>query len=220
MSDSAWQWDVAWQITPILLDSLKLTLWVTVVGSFLAWILGLLLAAGRLSRNAVLSFAAREITDFVRGTPFLIQLFFVFYVFPYAGIMLSPFLTGVLVLGMYYGAYASDTFRASILAVPKPILESCVALNLSRRQAWMRILLPLAMRASIPPLMNYFAMCFKETSLLVVIGLPILLGKAQEIGYESFRYLEAYTIAGIIFIVLTLPVSYLVRRLEARHVFD
>lgn len=220
MGDDIWSWTIVEDILPALLGSLALTVWVTVLGSALAWMLGMVLAGMRLSRTSVLARFGVQVAHFVRGTPFLVQLFFVFYVFPYAGITLTPFVTGVVVLGIYYGAYASDTFMASIKAIPQPLLESCLALNLTTRRAWRRIIVPLAFRASLPGLMNYVILCFKETALLVAIGLPILLGQAQELGYTNFRYLEAYTLVGVIYLVLSYPAALLVRRLEATHVFE
>lgn len=218
--ETVWDWQVLWKATPALLASLWLTLLVAIVGTFVSWIFGAMLAYWQLSRNQMVAAIMIGLKDVIIGTPFLLHVFMAFFVLPFIGILLSPFTTAVITVGMYYGAFASDTFRAAITAIPRPILESCVALHIEPRQAWRKIILPLAFRASIPAMLNYFIMAFKQTAMFVVIGMPIVLGKAQELGYQSFRYLEVYTAAAAIYLVCTIPLTFAVRRLENRHVFE
>lgn len=217
---NTWDWSFVGKATLDLLSAVPLTLLVTVLGAVISLILGALLAILRVSRSRVMSKTADFVSDLLRGTPFLAMLFFVFYAFPQFGVVLDQFATGVLVLGLYYAGYASDAFRSAVIAIPRTTLESCVALNLSIAHSWRRVIVPLAVRASVPTLMNYGVMSFKQTAILVAIGLPILLGKAQQIGYGSFRYLEVYTIAGIIYLLISYPLAYLARRMESKRVFD
>lgn len=203
-----------------MLHALLPTLLLTLLGAAVALSVGLVLALARLSRYRMLRTSANALTQLIRGTPSLVLLYFLYFGIAQVGILLSQFVAAVVVLGIYYSGYVSDAFRAAILAIPKPLIESCVALNLRHHHSWLRIILPLGWKAALPALMNYLIMAFKETAIFVAIGLPILLGKAKEIGFINFRYLEVYTLAGLIYIVCTVPAIALVRRLESRDVFE
>jgi polar amino acid transport system permease protein len=211
-----WSWKFTLQILPQLLDALKITISATVVSFLIALVGGLLLAFARRSEVKLLSWVTGGFVEFVRSTPPLVQLFFIFYVAPHFGLMLSPFTAGVLGLGIHFSTYLSEVYRAGIDAVPRGQWEAAIALNFSKSQTWMRIILPQAIRPIVPVLGNYLIVMFKETPLLSAITLIELLSQAQIIGSNSFRYLEPITLVGVFFLILSYLSSLLVRRLESR----
>lgn len=154
--------------------------------------------------------------EFIRSTPLLVQLFFIFYVLPEIGISLSPFVAGVAGLGLHYSTYLAEVYRSGIKAVPKGQWEASTALNFSKLQVWTRVILPQAIPPVVPMLGNYFIVMFKETPLLSAITLVEMMQTAKMIGSSSFRYLEAFTIVGILFLLLSYPSSLVVRRLEQK----
>lgn len=220
MSESLWNWDIAERAVPELLGSIGLTAWTTFVGIVLAVVFGVLLSAAELSRSDIAAVVSRMFKSVICSTPLLLHVFILFYVLPQFGMRLSPFATACIAFMIYFGSVVSNSFTAAVKAIPRPILESCAVLNLTDFQAWRSVIAPLAFRASIPPILNYTIMCWKETAVLVVIGLPILLGTAEKFGYENFRYLEAYTLVAVIYTAVTVPLSIFVRRMEAQHVFE
>jgi polar amino acid transport system permease protein len=215
MTQPVWDWNYAFSILPALLEGLALTLVATVLGSIVAMILGLLLAV--LQRGPLpLAMAVRGFVEFVRSTPLLVQIFFLFFVLPQFGIVLSALAVGVIALGVHYACYASEVYRAGIEAVPRGQWEAATALSLPRSRVWTGVVLPQAIPRVVPALGNYVISMFKEVPLLTAIGLLDVVGRAQEAGDTYFRYVEPYTIAGLLFLLLSYPASLLVRRLERR----
>ncbi len=207
----------ALEILPQLLLGAVITLEATVGGMILAMILGLVLALMQLSPYKALELPARGFIAFVRGTPLLIQLYFLFYVLPLYGLALDPLLTGILGLGMHYATYLAEVYRAGIQGIPKGQWEAAVALNLPRADVWRRIILPQAVPPMIPVFGNYLIAMFKDTPLLATITVLELLGTAQAEAAWSYRYFEPYTIVGLIFLLLSLPSAWLVQKLETRN---
>ncbi|MBA2939802.1 ectoine/hydroxyectoine ABC transporter permease subunit EhuD [Paenibacillus sp. CGMCC 1.16610] len=209
-----WNWDYAFQILPELLNVLPITISATLLGFLVACLLGLPLALVRRSRNRMISGAAFAVMEFIRSTPLLVQLFVLFYVLPIYGVSFSPMVTGVIGLGVHYSTYMSEVFRSGIDAVPKGQWEASKALNFSAKRTWMSIILPQALPPVIPVMGNYLITMFKETPILSAITLVELLQTAKAIGSGSFKYLEAFTLVGILFLLLSYPSSLLVRKLE------
>ena len=210
-----WDWNYALSIADDLLLTLPITLGATLLGMALASVVGLFLALGRRSGSLVLSRSIGGFIEFIRSTPLLVQLYFLFYVLPNFGIVLSPLVTGLLGLGLHYGAYTSEVYRAGIEAVPRGQWEAATALNFSRSRTWLGIILPQAIRPMLPALGNYLIGMFKDTTLLSAITVVELLQTAKILGVRSFRFTEPFTIVGILFLVLSFPSALLVRRLEA-----
>lgn len=206
----------AWSILPTLLRALTITIQATFVGFSLAAIVGLLLALARRSTMRWLSWPAAAIVEFVRSTPLLVQLFFLYYVLPQYGIKLSVFVVGAIGLGMHYGAYTSEVYRAGIDAIAKGQWEAATALNFSRSHTWTKIILPQAIPPMIPALGNYLIGMFKETPMLAAITVVELFMQAKIISSQTFRPLEPYTMVGILFFLLSYPSALLIRRLEDR----
>lgn len=211
-----WNWDYAFSILPQILSALKITISATFVGFILALFLGLIFSVLVRSDIKIVSVAVRGLIQFIRSTPLLVQLYFIFYVFPKIGISLKPFTAGVLGLGIHYSTYLSEVFRSGIEAVPAGQWEVAKALNFSHIQAWIKIILPQVIPPIIPIIGNYLITMFKETPLLSAITLVEILQTAKILGAGSFRYLEGFTIVGIIFFLLSYPSSQLIKKLEVR----
>jgi polar amino acid transport system permease protein len=212
-----WDWDNAAASIPLLLKGLVVTLELTVLGSLVAYVLGVVFAMLRRSGIPVLSQLVYLFVEFVRSTPLLIQVFVLYYLLPpTTGIRLSAFATGIIALGVHYGCYTSEVYRAGIDAVPKGQWEAATALSLPRRRVWTGIILPQAIPRVLPALGNYTISMFKETPLLLAIGVLDVLNRAKESGAETFRVIEPYTLAGVLFLLISYPASIAVRRLERR----
>jgi len=212
-----WSWEYTWTVLPDVLRAFAVTLQATLAGFALAAVLGLGWATARMSPWRWLANSTAGIVEFVRSTPLLIQLYFLYYVLPDYGIALSPLTTGIIALGLHYSCYTAEVYRAGIEAVPRGQWEAARALNLSARATWVRIILPQAIRPTLPMLGNYLIAMFKDTPLLAAITVMEMLQTAKLIGAQSFRYLEPLTITGIVFLVVSLVASWFVRYLETRH---
>ncbi|GAB3714330.1 ectoine/hydroxyectoine ABC transporter permease subunit EhuD [Amycolatopsis oliviviridis] len=212
-----WSWEAAANSVPLLLEGLLVTIEITLLGSVVAYVLGLVFALIRRTGIPVLSQVVVLFIEFVRSTPLLIQVFVLYYVIqPVGGLTLSPFVTGVIALGVHYATYSAEVYRAGIEAVPKGQWEAATALNLPRSRVWTAVVLPQAVPRVLPALGNYTISMFKETPLLLAIGVVDVLARAKEVGAETFRVTEPYTLAGVLFLLVSLPASILVRRLERR----
>jgi polar amino acid transport system permease protein len=186
-----------------------------VLGSIIAMLLGLVFAV-LLRGPRPVAMIVRGIVEFVRSTPLLVQIFFLYFGLPAFGIVLSGLTVGVIALGVHYACYTSEVYRAGIDAVPRGQWEAATALSLPRSRVWTGVVLPQAVPRVIPALGNYVISMFKEVPLLVAIGVLDVVGRAEEVGNTYFRYVEPYTLAGLFFLLLSYPASLLVRRLERR----
>jgi len=213
-----WNWEYSLEILPALIKALRVTVFATFVGMSLALFLGLLLALGRRSRFRILSLPVSGFIEFVRTTPLLVQLYFLFYVLPNYGILLSPFEAGFIGLGVHYSTYLSEVYRAGIEAVPREQWEAATALNFSWKKTWTRIILPQTVPPMLPVFGNYLIAMFKETPLLAAITVIELLETAKTFGDITFQYLEPFTIVGLLFLVLSYSSALIIRRLEGRFV--
>ncbi|TNC22107.1 ectoine/hydroxyectoine ABC transporter permease subunit EhuD [Amycolatopsis alkalitolerans] len=211
-----WDWENARDSIPLLLQGLVVTVELTLLGSLVSYVLGLVFALLRRSRIPVVSQLVFLIVEVVRSTPLLIQIFVIFYLLPEVGVRFSAFLTGIVALGLHYATYTSEIYRAGIEAVPKGQWEASTALSLPRTRVWTGIILPQAIPRVLPALGNYMISMFKETPLLLSIGVLDVLNQAKEQGATTFRVIEPYTLAGLLFLLISFPSSILVRRLERR----
>jgi polar amino acid transport system permease protein len=212
-----WDWDNAFESIPLLLEGLLVTVELTLLGSAVAYVLGLVLALLRRGRIPVVSQVVFLFVELVRSTPLLIQVFVIFYLlWPALDIQPSAFLTGVIALGIHYATYTSEVYRAGIDAVPRGQWEAATALSLPRTRVWTGVILPQAVPRVLPALGNYTISMFKETPLLLAIGVLDVLNRAKEQGADTFRVIEPYTLAGVLFLLVSFPSSILVRRLERR----
>jgi polar amino acid transport system permease protein len=213
-----WDWVFALDVLPALLRALLVTLGVTLLASLLAILLGLVIALVRQARVPVLNQLVWAFVEVVRSTPLLVQIFFLYIVLPKHGLTLTALTVGVLALGVHYACYMSEVYRAGIEAVPRGQWEAATALSLPRSRVWTGVILPQAVPRVLPALGNYVISMFKEVPLLLAIGVVEVVNAAREAGSVTFRFVEPYTIAGVLFLVISYPASILVRRLERRVV--
>lgn len=211
-----WSWEFTLKILPQILEALKITISATFVSFAVALSVGLVLTFARRSHFKPLSLFAHGFVEFIRSTPLLVQLYFIFYVLPEHGLVLTPFAAGVIGLGLHYSTYLAEVYRGGIESIPPGQWEAAKALNFSRIDTWLKIILPQSIPPVIPVLGNYLITMFKETPVLSAITLVEIMQTAKMIGSHSFRYLEAFTIVGVLFLVLSYSSSLMVRRLETR----
>ena len=141
-----WDWEFVRQILPVLIDGVMITILATILGSVLAAIVGLAIALSRRSTNRLVSRSVGFAAEFIRGTPLLVQLYFIFFFLPEVGINVPAFWTAILGLSVNYSAYESEIYRAGLSAVPKGQMEAALALGMSQPLALRRIIVPQAMR--------------------------------------------------------------------------
>ncbi|MDA9481484.1 hypothetical protein XI07_05590 [Bradyrhizobium sp. CCBAU 11445] len=214
----SWDWNYAIEIMPRLMVGVWYTILVTLASSAIALTLGLLLAILESVSTKFGRAFVRFWLELFRGVPILVLLYFAFYVLPEVGLILPAIPIGIGVLGIVYAAFCSEVYRGSLITIPAELRDACVALNLSSYVTWQRVLVPLMIKRSVPALLNYVLGLFRTSAFLFAIGVPVLLGEAQVAGYESFRYLEPFTLAGLIYISLNLPFLYLLSRFKEKHV--
>jgi polar amino acid transport system permease protein len=206
-----WDWNYTWQILPELA---RATIEATIIGFALAAALGLVFALLRMSKNPWIANPITGFIEFVRGTPVLIQIFFMFYVLPQFGITMPALLTGVLALGLHYATYCSEVYRAGLENIPRGQWEAAIALNLTPYRTFKDVIIPQAIPPIAPALGNYFIAMFKETPLLSAIAVVELMQTAKILGSFSFRYLEPITLVGAFFLAMSLIASALNQQVE------
>ncbi len=196
-----------------LLIGAGVTLKITAVSFVLALIIGTLVGLGR-SRSGLLKILFTPYVEIFRGTPLLIQLFFIYYGLPSLGINLSNFTAAYLGIGLCGGAYISEIIRGSLYSVDKGQYEAAMALGLSNYQTMCFVIFPQAFKVAIPPLMNSFSSQLKETSLVSVLAINELTRSGQMVYSRTFRPFEIYLAVGVMYFIMTFVVSILSRHLE------
>jgi polar amino acid transport system permease protein len=199
-----------------ILAGTQTTVVVCVLSIILATTLALVGALARLSTNTVAASIASLYVSLVRGTPLLVQIYFIYFGLPQVGLVLPPVEAGVIALGFNYGAYMTEIFRAGIQAVPPGQREAAQALGMPERLIMRRIVLPQAVRIVIPAIGNEFIAMIKDSSLVSLIGVRELLWRARTVGTQNIRTLEALLIAALVYWVLTIIFSFFQERLERR----
>lgn len=212
-----WDWDFVWQIMPTLLEGLKITVLATILGAAVAAVVGLVFAILRRSPVKAVARVTGFVVEFIRGTPLLVQLYFIFFVLPDIGIRLPALVAGIIGLGIHYGTYAAEVYRAGIENVPRGQWEAAKATNLTARQTWIHVILPQALPPMIPALANYLIAMFKETPLLSAITVLELMNQAKSIANSNYRYIEPMTMVGVFFLVMSLISVVFLRWLEERY---
>ncbi|CUX64339.1 MULTISPECIES: ectoine/hydroxyectoine ABC transporter permease subunit EhuD [Agrobacterium] len=215
-----YEWDTTTWLTyttsilPIILIGLTVTLKAAAAGFAIALVLGLIFALLRRSRVKMVSWPTALVVEFLRDTPLLVQLFFLYYVLPDFGIVLPAFLTGALALGLQYAAYTSEVYRGGIEAVHHGQWEAATALNLTAMQTYRDIIIPQAIPRIVPAMGNYLVAMIKETPVLSVVTVLEMMGLANMIGERTFEYLVPLTLVGLIFLLLTIICSAGLSRLQ------
>jgi polar amino acid transport system permease protein len=208
-----WDWAFTFEILPTLAKAAVISIEATLLGFVLAATLGLILALLRIAIPWT-AWPISVLVELIRSTPLLIQIFFLYFVFPSFGVTLDAFTAGVLALGIHYAAYCSEVYRAGFDNIPRGQWEASIALNLSPWTTFRDIIIPQAIPPIVPALGNYLVALFKETPLLSAIAVLELMQTAKIIGSETFRYTEPITLVGLFFLAMSLVSAAFIRSAE------
>lgn len=211
-----WDWGAVRDFLPTFWDGLLVTLQALALGSLISFTLGLVWALLMRTPTRWVRWPVGVVTEFVRDTPLLVQLFFLFYVLPEWGFAASALTTGVVAIGLHYSTYTMQVYRAGIEGVPPGQWEAATALSLPLRRTWTAVILPQAVRRVVPALGNYVIAMLKDTPLLMTITVLEMLGEARLFSQEHFQFTEPLTVIGVAFVLISFPASLLVRALERR----
>jgi len=213
-----WDWSAVGDFMPHFWDGLLVTLQALALGSVISFALGLVWALLMRTPTRWVRWPVGVVTEFIRNTPLLVQLFFLFYVLPEWNITFSALTTGVVAIGLHYSTYTMQVYRAGIEGVPAGQWEAATALNLPLTRTWTAVILPQAIRRVVPALGNYVISMLKDTPLLMAITVLEMLGEARLYSQEHFQFTEPITVIGVAFILISYPASLLMRALERRLV--
>ncbi|MGN6711560.1 amino acid ABC transporter permease [Anaerocolumna jejuensis] len=213
---------------PSLLSGIGIVVFITLVGFTCALIVALLVAIGRLSRRKILVRILGFMIEIVRGTPLLVQFFYIYYVVPTlinalmallgydTNFQLEASTCGIIGFAINYGCYMSEVIRSAILAIDSGQREAGLALGFSESQVLFHFIIPPALRNSVPVFGNYLVMLIKDTSLLAMISVQELLLRTKTFASQTFLTVEAYTILALVYLVLSIPLSQLSRIVERK----
>jgi len=200
----------------LILQGAVVTVELTVYGSILALIMAFIAGLGRVSRLWILRWLATAYIEFFRGTSIFVQLFFAYFVLPFAGVTLSPLQAGVLALGLNVGAYAAEVVRGAVLSVGKEQYEACVALNLSRWQCMRRVILPQALLVMLPTFGNNAIELLKATSVVSLISLTDMTFQANIVRSQTGNTLVPFATILVLYFAFAMIIAFSIRALERR----
>jgi polar amino acid transport system permease protein len=207
------------QVLPQLLEGVWVTILLTMASTGLTLAVALIGGIGSLSRYVPVRAVLRVYIEIMRGTSLLVQLFWIFFVLPFFGISLSPFIAGVICIGLNAGAYGSEIVRGAVKAVPRGQIEAATALNMTRRQALRRVIVPQAAMRMLPPFGNLIIEILKSTSLASLITLSDMTFKSHALIESYGNVTQMLTIVLALYFILAYPMMVSVRWLERRLTF-
>ncbi|MEP1765114.1 MAG: amino acid ABC transporter permease [Sulfitobacter sp.] len=210
------EFDLFIQYGPMLLRGLMNTVLCWIAGATGSIILGFCVAVGLHYGPAYLRYLLRTYVEIIRGTPFLIQLFILYYGGPHFGLRLDPVPAGILGLIIYGSPYYAEIFRAGLQSVPTGLVEAGRAMALPETTILRRIVLPVLMVSSVPALTNFSIILTKETAILSIVTVPELLYQVQTMSAETFAFVEATFVLAMFYWGLVEVISYLGRKLERK----
>ena len=215
------RWDTVWGSMDFLMGGLQLTLLVSAVSLVLAMVGGLVIAVLDMSKFRVLRWIGITFGEIVRNTPILVQLLWVYYVLPIVfGIRIEALVALTLGLAVYQAAFISEVYRSGIQSVPRGHSEAAAVLGLTPLQGFVRIVLPQAIRMTLPPLASNFVQLIKFSSLGAVISVNEITRRGMELSATNFRPLETFTFIAVVYFFICWPLAMAIRvwerRLQAR----
>ena len=209
-------WAAIPDMMPALLTGLRVTVLLTFVIMGIALIAALPIALARMSTRRWLRFPSTVYVQVLRGTPVLLQLFYLYYVLPFAGIELNAWTAGIIGMSAAYSAYLSEIYRAGIEAIDRGQTEAALALGMSQAQVMRIVVLPQAFRIVIPPIGNMFVGLFKDTSLLSILTIRELMFQGQLLAATNFRHITIFTVIAILYLAVCWPSAAIIDRLEKK----
>lgn len=214
-----WSWETFFDVLPLIYDAMWATLGLTIASFAFALLFGFVWTALRYVRFKPFTATINFIMNFIRTTPPLVQIFFLYFAWPqvpYIGYAFSPWMVGMLTLGIHFSTYIAEIYRSGIEAIPQGQWEATTALNFSTWKKWTKMVLPQALPPVIPMLGNYLIIMFKEVPLTSAVGFLGMLLVAKNYGADYYAYIEGLTIVGLFFLILSYISSILIQRLEKR----
>jgi polar amino acid transport system permease protein len=216
--DYNFNFDPVWRDFDLLLEGLLLGLRLAFVALLIGTVIGLLCGYARVSRHAWLRAIVWLYVEIIRNTPILLLIFFVFFGLPELGIYaLDKYQSFTLALAIYAGAYLAEVFRAGLSSIPSQYVEAAKAIGLRPWQRQRYVVLPVMFRICLPALSNNFISLFKDTSLAAAIAVPELTFYARQINVNTFRVIETWLVASLLYLVVCYAIAFLLRRVERRY---
>ena len=203
-----------WRDFDLLLSGLALGLALAMVSIAIGCVIGLLAAFGMISRRRLLRTVSSVYVTTIRNTPILIIILFTFFALPQLGVRLGKIESFVLSLSVYAGAYLTEVFRAGLVALPAGLREAGLSIGLTEFQAKRYVTIPVMWRNVLPSLSNNFISLFKDTSLAAAIAVPELTFYARKINVETFRVIETWLVASLMYVVTCYILAEILRRVE------
>lgn len=215
------EWSAIWDAFPILLEGAKLTLWISIVGLLGGLVIGLVAGFARAYGGWLSNHIALVFIELIRGTPIVVQVMFIYFALPmmlqaFMQVRIDPLTAAVVTIMINSGAYIAEITRGAVLSIHNGFREAGLALGLSKRDTLRYVIMPLALRRMLPPLGNQWIVSIKDTSLFIFIGVAELTRQGQEIIAGNFRAMEIWSAVAVIYLIITLALSYVLRRLERR----
>ncbi len=212
------EWSAIWLAIPILLESTKMTLWISVCGIIGGLIIGLLAGLARAYGGWIVNHITLVFIEIIRGTPIVVQVMFIYFALPmaFSHLRIDPFSAAVITIMINSGAYIAEITRGAILSIHNGFREAGLALGLSQHATIRYIIMPLALRRMLPTLGNQWIISIKDTSLFIVIGVSELTRQGQEIIAGNFRALEIWSAVAVIYLIITLMLSFFLRYIERK----
>lgn len=215
-----WSWTVFFDVIPLIFKGMWITLGLTIACYLFAVVFGFFWTFMDRVPSKTVRWIVRWVAEFIRSTPPLVQLFFIYFawpVVPVVGVTLDPFTATILGLGIHFSVYLSEVYRSGIESVDGGQWEAATALNMSTKQKWLKIILPQAIPPTIPMLGNYLIIMFKEVPLASTIGVVAMLHIANDYGSQYFKFVEPLTVVAIFFLLLSYPSAMLIKKLELKY---
>jgi polar amino acid transport system substrate-binding protein len=209
-------WQVVREYSGILIQSAGMTVVLSFLSFPLAILVGLTIAVGRLYGRPWLRLPLTAYVEFLRGTPVMLQLYFIFFFLPEIGVRVPAFWTAILGLAINYSAYESEIYRAGLQAIPKGQMEAALSLGMSRTLALRRIIVPQAVRIVIPPVVNDFIALFKDTSVCSVVTIVELTKRFSVLSMSTQATVELMGMTAVLYLMMSYPMSIVSRRIEKR----
>jgi len=213
-------WKGVWSYRSSFLQGYLMTIILSIVALVLSTVLGVLVGLAQQSKVIFLRILARGYVEIIRGTPILVQILIFYYVIANSLGIDNRLLVGICIMSIFSSAYIAEIFRSGIESVSKSQLETAMSLGFTNRQIYQYIIFPQVVTRILPPLTGQFAALIKDSSLLSVIAIKEVTMAAREINAATFSTLESYLPLAVCYLLLTIPISLLTRKLEKKYSYE
>ncbi len=214
------RWGSVWKYRNNLIDGFIMTILLSLASLVLSVLLGFLFAIAQKSRILLIRYFSRAYIEVIRGTPLLVQILMFFYVIANAAGLNNRYIAGVLIMSIFASAYIAEIIRAGIDGVGSTQLETARSIGLTKQQTYRHIVFPQVITGVLPPMAGQLASLIKDSSLLSIIAIKEFTMAAREVNANTFSTLESYIPLAIGYLILTLPISYVTKKLERRYFYE